>query len=183
MLILLNIVCSKDKEVEIRPFEENIFGILIANYENGHNNSKRMQEMKDSLNYHLPKDINSLNLIDEYTELIEIQSVNRTILSEEYNEIGKTKNVALFVLLQVVNENTIKIYIARKDISYEIADNFLCIVEKENKKYHKLMQNISSLYKLSISLDLQKNRRFEEADSLLKKVSPLSTKNNNNFDV
>lgn len=183
-VLLLFVFCSK-KDNEIKKFDQNKFGVLIANYGEKQNNKNRIQTFKDTLNYYVPRARDSLKIVDErYKQEIEIEKTNKTIIPGTVATIGQENNVSLFILLKKVSEDTIQIFIARKDISYEIADSLLLIVQKpDNEKYRELINNVISLYKLSISLKLQKDRKFAEAADLLNELTPLSTKNNKKLEI
>ena len=109
---------------------------------------------------------------------------NKTIIPGTVAVIGNENNVSLFILLKKIGRDTTQIFIARKDISYEIADSMIVIVQKsESKKLHDLINNIITLYKLSISLELQKDRKFAEAAEILDGLNPLSAKNNKKLEI
>jgi len=182
-VLLLFVFCSK-KDNEIKKFDQNKFGVLIANYGEKQNNKNRIQTFKDTLNYYVPKEIDSLNIEERYKQEIEIEKANKTIIPGTVAKIGQQNNVSLFILLKKIGKDTIQIFIARKDISYEIADSTILLVYKsENKILSDLKNNIITLYKLSISLELQKDRKFREAAVLLGGLDSLSTKNNKKLEI
>jgi len=182
-VLLLFIFCSK-KDDEIKKFDKSKFGILIANYGEKQNNKDRIQMFKDTLSYYVPNARDLLKIDDRYKLEIAIEKTNKTIIPGTVAVIGNENNISLFILLKKIGRDTTQIFIARKDISYEIADSMIVIVQKsESKKLHDLINNIITLYKLSISLELQKDRKFAEAAEILDGLNPLSAKNNKKLEI